>query len=211
MAGDDESSFVCFVHRGRSAAAKSALRRLVLTGVHAMTLRFRIVLLSGTVLLPLAACDVSSTATTESQATRQEDRTFADRAPVELLQGLTFARLAESRASDPAVRRFAATMERDYSNIDHQLTPQLQQIGMAQPIGMDGRHQAFYGELQTDKGGAFDRAYIDQQLADQTATIEVFQAEADSGKKPNLKELAQGSLPSLLADLRSADQLSQNR
>jgi predicted outer membrane protein len=183
----------------------------VFTEAYNMALRFRIVLLYGAVLLPLAACGVSSTETTGSAANSDEDAKFADRAPVELLQGLTFARLAETKASDEGVRRFAATMEHDYDTIDHQLTPQLQEIDMQQPSGMDGRHQVLYVQLQTYKGRAFDRTYLGDQLEDQTTMIEVFQAEADSGKKPTLQKLAQASLPALLSDLRSADQLSQDR
>jgi putative membrane protein len=177
-----------------------------------MTLNPRVALLCGAVLLPIAACSAPAPSTTaEPVVNRHEDARFLDQAPVDMLQGVTFAKLAETRSSDPAVRRFASGVADDDSTIAQKLALLLHGAGMAQPTEMEGEQQILFHRLETMSGPAFDDAFINQQLQDQTMTIQLFQAEADSGKHPDLQGLARDSLPVLLANLRTASALSQGR
>lgn len=177
-----------------------------------MPLNLRIALLCGVVLLPMAACSAPApSATAEPAINRHADARFLDQAPVDMLQGVTFARLAATKASDPAVRRFASRMAADDSGIAQKLAPLLHAAGMARPTEMEGEQQIRYHRLAAMSGPAFDQAFISQQLQDQTMTIQLFQAEADSGKHPDLQALARDSLPALMANLQATNALSQGR
>ncbi len=164
----------------------------------------------GVALFALSACQpagqTGSTAKSEgdAQALSTADVRFVNAAGTSGLVAVTFAQLAKMKATDPAVRHLAETTIADLTSVDQQLAALAQGIGMTPPTDMDGRHQVLYHQLQAMNGPAFDHAYVDGQLQDLTVAIQAFQAEADSGSKPQLRNFAQQNLPVMMDQLRMA-------
>lgn len=164
-------------------------------------------------LLPVAACTPTGgpAALATPEANPHADAHFLDQAPVDVLEGERFAKLAEAKAQDPALRTIAATTAQDYAGIAQQLGPVLQQNRLPPPEDMDGPHQELFHRMETLSGPGFDRAYVERQMQDLTTTIELFQAEADSGKLPDLQAVAKAGLPKLMAALERLEPLSHGR
>jgi putative membrane protein len=174
---------------------------------------FDVALILGAALLALAACQPAEQAGTTGQSAGQvqatpaqstTDATFINTAGTLGLEEVRFAQLAETKAADPAVRRFAAKMTADHTMVDQRLAALAQSEGITPPSNMDGRHETLYRQLQSLDGPAFDRAYMAGQMQDVTMVIQAFQTEADSGKDPQVRSFAQQYLPMMQQHLQMA-------
>ena len=122
------------------------------------------------------------------------------------------SRLAEQRAQNPEVKRFAEHMLRDHGKTTGELKgmlPQLQGVSAQQmPTSLDRQHQALLQQLQgAQQGAEFDRLFAQQQLQSHQAAVDLFRAYAQSGDDARLKQWASQTLPSLEEHLREAQQL----
>ena len=121
------------------------------------------------------------------------------------------SRLAEQRAQNEQVKRFAERMLRDHGKTTGELKgmlPQLQGVSAQQmPTSLDQQHQALVQQLQGAQGAEFDRAFARQQAQSHQAAVDLFRAYAQSGDDARLKQWASQTLPSLEEHLREAQQL----
>jgi len=178
-----------------------------------MTRIFDIPLILGAVMLSLAACQPAGQGGTTDQSAGQgqaapalseANAVFVDAAGTLGLEEVRFAQLAETKAADPAVRRFATKMLADHTTVGEQLATLAQSKGITLPSDMDAGHETLYRQLQSMSGPAFDRAYVNGQMQDVTMVIEAFQTEADSGKDPQVRSFAQQYLPMMQQHLQMA-------
>ncbi len=123
------------------------------------------------------------------------------------------SRLAEQRAQNAEVKRFAQRMLRDHGKTTNELKgmlPQLQGVSAQQMTAdLDQQHQALMQQLQRAEGAEFDRAFARQQVQSHQAAVELFRAYAQSGDNEQLKRWASQTLPALEEHLREAQQLLQ--
>jgi len=170
-------------------------------------------LLLGVVMVSLAACGSSEQAgkAAEANGPSKVDLYFVGRGTAYNIDAAAFAQLAQTKATDSAVRDLAMRISQTDSSIDRQLAALAQTEGLSVPSSMDEQHQARFAQLQSMNGPAFNRAWLDEALPDQTMAIQTFQAEADAGKYPPLHDLAQQSLPALLENLQATQQLAMSR
>jgi putative membrane protein len=182
-----------------------------------MTKVSHVALILGAALFSLTACQPAEQAGTTVQSAGQAgatpalskvDATFINTAGTAGLAEVTFAQLAATKATDPAVRGFAAKIITDLTTVNQQLASLAQSNGMTPPSEMEGRHQVLYHQLQSLNGPGFDRAYVNGQLQDLTMAIQAFQTEADSGSEPQARSFAQQHLPMLLDHLQTADKMA---
>jgi putative membrane protein len=172
------------------------------------------VLLLGAALLSLAACgsgEPAATGASEAGKPSQADLNFIGRATFYNDEQIAFSRLAETKATDSAMRDLAARIIQTDTGMNRRLAAVAGNEGLPLPSGMDQQHQARFAQLQSMNGPAFNRAWLDQALPDQTMAIETFQAEADNSKYPPFRDLAGQSLPALLENLQATQQLSTSR
>jgi putative membrane protein len=121
------------------------------------------------------------------------------------------SRLAEQRAQNPEVKRFAERMLRDHGKTTGELKgmlPQLQGVSAQQmATSLDRQHQALLEQLQGAQGAEFDGAFARQQVQSHQAAVDLFRAYAQSGDDARLEQWASQTLPSLEEHLREAQQL----
>ncbi len=139
-----------------------------------------------------------------SAASSPTDETFARTAAAAGMAEVEFGRLAVQKAHAPAIATFAKRMIVDHSKANEQLTEVAQKAGITLPGAMDEEHRAKLSALSKLSGPAFDRAYIDSQVADHQKAVQLFETEVGSGKDPALKNLAEATLPTLLEHLEMA-------
>ena len=65
------------------------------------------------------------------------------------------------------------------------------------PAKLDQKHQAMLDELKQAKQDAFERIYLDQQLAAHRDAIALFSGYAEAGDNDALKQFAEAKLPVL--------------
>ncbi|HTB47917.1 MAG TPA: DUF4142 domain-containing protein [Acetobacteraceae bacterium] len=168
-------------------------------------------LILGAALFTLTACQDGTTGQSAGQAQAapltKVDVAFINRAGPAGLGEVAFASLAQTKASDPAIRDLAIKMIADFNPANRQIAALAQSNDMAPAADMDGHHQVVFHQLESLNKGAFDRAYISGQLQDLTMVIQVFQTEADSGSLPQVRSVAQQHLPVLLEDLQMANKI----
>jgi len=80
-------------------------------------------------------------------------------------------------------------------------------LGISVPTTPDAEHQAALNDLSALPPDQFQTAYVDGQVADHQAAIDLFQTEAQSGQDFLLVLLAKASLPVLQAHLTQAQDL----
>jgi len=123
------------------------------------------------------------------------------------------ARVAQARAGDSAVRAFAATMIRDHSAVNEQaaalaarlgVTPQDNAVSRSLADGA-ARARATLNALHAD---AFDRAYIDREVAYHQAVLDALdQLLIPTTENAELKQLLTDVRPAIAAHLGHATQL----
>jgi putative membrane protein len=170
-----------------------------------------VALILGAALFPLAACQPAEQAGTPAQSAGQAPGTpgqpnanavFVNRAGMSGLEEVRFAQVAETKATDPAVRRVAEKIIADLTAVNQQLAALAESKGMAPPSDVGGRNEMLYQQLQSLSGPAFDRAYTGGELQDMTMVTETFQSEADSGSDPQVRSFAQQYVPMMLEHVR---------
>ena len=123
------------------------------------------------------------------------------------------SRLAEQRAQNEQLKRFAERMLRDHGKTTGELKGMLGQLqgvsAQQMPTRLDQQHETLMQQLQGAQGAEFDRLYAQQQVQSHQAAVDLFRAYAQSGDDEQLKRWASQTLPSLEEHLREAQQLQR--
>jgi putative membrane protein len=177
-----------------------------------MTKAYYLALILGAALLTLTACQGGSSGQSgkeaQAPAFSAADAAFLNRAGTSVPEEITFARLAQTKASNPTVRSFAAALIADLTPVNQQLAALTESNGLVAPTDMDERHAAMFEQLKAMNGLIFDRGYLNGQLQQLTLLIQAFQSEADRGSDPQVRSLAQQNLPMLLDHLRAVSAIA---
>jgi putative membrane protein len=177
-------------------------------------------LLISTALLSLAGCQRAQQVATTMQSAAQAqttptlsttDATFINMAGTSGLEEVQFGELAQTKASNAAIRRFAAQMVADHTQANQRLAALAQTKQMTPPSSMDTLHSQAYQQLQNARGRAFDKLYMDGQVQDHQQVVQIFQTEAQNGTDPEVRGFAQRNLPMMQRHLEMAQRLDLQR
>jgi putative membrane protein len=101
--------------------------------------------------------------------------------------------VAQSRASDQAVRDFAAMMIRDHTNLDRQGASMAQQWGVGMSMPSNSLPQLQQTEMQAlnsaRNGAAFDRVYMASQVMDHQRTLAIVDGAINTAQRPELRTM----------------------
>lgn len=164
-------------------------------------------------LLPVAACSTSPAPAPAPAPVppplASVDQTFVNAAAGIDASEIQMAQMAESKARSSRIKAFAEKMVTDHNATTQQLTSIVQGKGATiTPVPPD---QELGAKLAADKPRAFDRDYVNAQIAGHKAAIKVFQDEIDNGQDADLKKYAQATLPTLQQHLKLAERLGGHR
>lgn len=128
---------------------------------------------------------------------------------------ITAAEQALERSSHPGVRDFAETMIRDHTGVIEQAAGLAERLGVTPKDNGTSRALAAQatearGRLAELHGAAFDRAYMENEVAYHEAVIAaVEETLVPNTSNAELKQLLQSVVPALRAHLEHARQLSR--
>jgi putative membrane protein len=126
------------------------------------------------------------------------------------------ARVAQTKASNPAVKEFAQHMIRDHTRLLNQSQQLSNQLGMTpQPPADDPVQQLnsrTMNALQsTAKGSSFDSTYITSQVAAHKAVLGLLSAVESGASNAQLQAMARKARPVIQSHLDSAQAIQQTQ
>jgi putative membrane protein len=147
-------------------------------------------------------------ATSAKDALDQEDKTFVREAASGGMAEVELSKIAQ-KSANADVKRFAERMIEDHTKANDQLTSIATGLGVDLPKTLDSEHERLRQKLQTLHGKAFDDQYMRDMVEDHNKAVKLFQQEERSGHNTELKQFAQGTLPTLEEHQKMAVELSR--
>lgn len=135
------------------------------------------------------------------------DGEFARKAAQDSMAQVTLAELAEEKASNENVKKFAKRMVEENTRTNDQLKEAALKSNIPLPTNLDPKDQGTYDSLSRLAGKDFDKAYAQEMLKDHQQNLTDFRNEASSGRKSAIKTFAAQSLPVIQQHLKLARQL----
>ena len=136
------------------------------------------------------------------------DRTFVEKAAIGGMTEVRAGTVAKDKATNSAVKDFAAHMVTDHTKANAELTSAAAAKGVTTPGTIDKAHQKDVDKMSKLSGADFDRAFMKQMVADHKTTVSLFEKEAKSGKDADLQAWAGKTLPTLQEHLKMAQELN---
>jgi putative membrane protein len=167
-------------------------------------------------LLLLAACQTAEKAATTVKSAGQAqvnptlstaDATFINAAGTAGIEEVKFGQLAEQKATTRAIRAFATQMVTDHTTANDKLIALANAKQMTPPSSMDTMHDQAYSDLDSTRGRAFNKLYMDGQVADHEQVVEAFKGEVQNGTDPDVTAFARQMLPILERHLQMAKRI----
>jgi putative membrane protein len=135
------------------------------------------------------------------------DRSFIRSAEEGNLAEIASAKIAEHKATDPAVKDFADRMVTDHTQASQELKALAKSTGVSLPAEPTA-NKANENEWQKLSGTKLNDAYLRDQLADHKQAISVFQNEMEHGQNEAVRDYAERTLPTLEDHIRIAEDIA---
>lgn len=126
------------------------------------------------------------THTAKAQATDQ-DKQFLTNASQSNYDEIQLGKLAEQKASNPAVKEFGQRMVTDHTKLTEKMKPYADQWGIAAPTALSSDAQKEYNKLQGLSGNDFDKEYISDMVSDHSKDLDAFTKEVKDTKDAKFK------------------------
>jgi putative membrane protein len=133
-----------------------------------------------------------------------QDKLFVRQAALGGQAEVDFGKLAQTKASTPAVREFAKHMVDAHTQGNQKLMRAGRGLNPDLPKQLDPEHQTVRNELQKAAGKDFDIAYIASQVQDHQRTANLLQWHIGSGQNEALKKYSMETLPEVMEHLELA-------
>ena len=126
--------------------------------------------------LTIGSAAAAFTPHAKAQAT-DDDKKFLTEASQGNYDEIQLGKLAEQKASDPAVKAFGRRMVTDHTRLSEKMKPFATSWGLSEPTGLSPDAQKEYDKLQGLSGHDFDKQYIDDMVSDHTKDLDAFTKE----------------------------------
>lgn len=122
-------------------------------------------------------------------------------------------RLAQERSQNSAVREFGEMMVRDHTNANEQLrrmAGDMGSTGAPADVAMSADHRQLKETLSDLSGETFDRQYMTAMVNEHEKVIRKVEEKAQNADDQQVKNWAEGTLPTLKQHLERARQIRQS-
>jgi putative membrane protein len=143
-----------------------------------------------------------------SAATTFTTQGFVTAAATSDMYEVQAAKIAQQKATRPAVKQFAARMIHDHTASTEKLKKLLAGgVTATPPADLDERRKGLINDLAAASPADFDKTYMDQQVAAHEEAVTLFKGFQDKGDSVPLKSFASSLLPTIQAHLDMAKKL----
>ena len=123
------------------------------------------------------------------------DRMFIIDAAIGGMAEVELGRMAQERATLPAVRDFGRRMVQEHGQANQELTRIAARLGVTTPMMTDPARQAAKEVLQQLSGREFDRQYVEQQFTEHAVALTAFQMASQRAEDEELRAFARKTAP----------------
>jgi putative membrane protein len=131
-----------------------------------------------------------------------DDFDFMTTAELAGLAEVELGKLAQTKAQNAEVKKFAAMMVTDHTKAGDELKAFGKKKDFKPATEMDSAHKATMEKLKGLSGAEFDKAYVDAMIDDHEDAVDLFEGQAKDGKDAELKAFAAKTLPTLQSHLK---------
>ena len=157
------------------------------------------------------AANPASTQGQESSLS-QEDERFMENAIQGSHAEILGSQLALEKTEDPDVRAFAQAMIDDHGAMLKEAETLARDKGMTPPTGPSIMQSTEVTALKALSGGAFDAMYVNRiGVASHESTVKMFEEASREAQDPDVKALAEKTLPKLREHLEMARTLDRKQ
>lgn len=117
-----------------------------------------------------------------AHASTDDDKKFLAMAAQSDQNEITLSKLADQKATNPAVKGFAEKMIAEHTKMTESMKPFAESWGLTPPDGPDADHQKELDKLNGLSGADFDKEYIGQMVTDHAKALRAFTTEAKDTK-----------------------------
>jgi putative membrane protein len=140
-------------------------------------------------------------------ALRQDSRFIFDAASSNLME-VRLGQLAQSKATNPAVKQFGQQMVTDHTNLQNQLTATVSKTGTQFKPGMTDNHEKEVERLEKLSGAEFDRQYMTSMVQHHQQDVATYQSQSQSARSAEARQIVTTGLPVLQQHLAMANQVA---
>lgn len=137
------------------------------------------------------------------------DRNFMTMASYGNYNEIDAGGVAVSHGNTTMVTSFGSMMQMDHGVAQSDLSAMGARKNVSLPTGPDSAHIAMKQMLMTLSGRSFDTAYMNAQVRDHQATIDLFQDEIANGRDGEVKNFASTKLPVIQHHHHMADSIAR--
>lgn len=160
----------------------------------------RISLLSILLVLPVTA------ALAANPQVSSQDRGWLVAAHQSNLAEISSGKLAAEKGHTAAVRKAGRMLTQDHANLDSKLRPVAKELGVKLPDEPNAEQQQEAKEFKSLSGTQFDQTWTHTEASGHVKAIEMTEREIQDGSVPQVKQLAQSTLPVLKKHLNTLQQ-----
>jgi putative membrane protein len=159
---------------------------------------------------PTAQPGTGTRNTPDQSRLARADRRFIEQASASGLHELQAAQLATTRATDPAVKDYAAMIAQHQGSANSELSQLAATLGVELPAAPPRAMRNELERLAKRTGAEFDREFVREiGIKEHERDIKRFQAASKEVKEPQLKAWIDKTLPVLQQHLSAAQKLPQ--
>lgn len=139
-----------------------------------------------------------------------QDKAFVKKAAEGGMTEVRLGQLAQQKSNSPDVKEFAQKMVNDHTQLNEQMHPIAQQMGVSTSDEMSTKDKKEISRLENLSGQEFDHAYIKYMIKDHKKDLSEFKNEASRTQNTQLKEAAEHGAQVIQAHLQEIEQIARN-
>ena len=113
------------------------------------------------------------------------------------LAEVEMGKLAQAKATNPEVKKFAQLMVTDHTKANDELKTLASAKNLTLPTEISSSQRSTIEELNGLSGAEFDRTYVNEMVEDHEADVQLFEDQAENGGDAEVKAFAAKTLPTL--------------
>lgn len=150
----------------------------------------------------LTACDKE-----DNDMPNATDTDFAAMASISNNAEIQAGQLAATKGTNSMVKAFAQLMVTEHTTAQEDLRNRAATVNIIASDTVDAAHLALMTRLNSLSGYSFDTAYMNSQVKDHAATLNLFNTEINSGNNETVRNYATTYLPHIQMHYNKADSI----
>jgi putative membrane protein len=138
-----------------------------------------------------------------------DDITFVQTAMGDGMHEIELGKIADEKAKNPEVKKFAERMIKDHTNAGEGLKVAAKAANIPVPEIMDEKLKKHVEFFKNYRGSDFDSDYIKHMVKDHTEAVALFSRASTEAKNKSIRDFAAKTLPTVREHLELAKKLSK--